>query len=453
MPSDELEDVESWLHEELPSLIEDHRVPGAVVGVLRSNRVVASAAGVLSLRTRQAVTVDSLFQIGSITKVWTATLVMQMVDEGLIDLDDPVRRHLPDFQVADAAVSAAITVRHLLSHTAGFDGELFDERTGDGTLDHYVREVLPGASRLFAPGDMFSYCNGGFSVLGLLLERLRGMPYSQVVQRFLVEPLHATAVAASAEEAITWPVAAGHIGTESAVSRRWSLPACLDPAGGRLAMAVGDLLRFAQAHLQEGTIGGRRVLSPQACAVMRTPQTEKPATVAAFATPGLGWFLLGGAAGVLGADGGTIGQRAFLRLFPERETAVAILANSGTGERLTRPVFAAVLARLGNDDWPPVTSAPKGSSPEPRQVTGRYASSMGTFTVTTIDDRLYLHSEPGALDVICDMSPPSGTLTPTSPGFAITASDGERIGECVFLMSGDRAELLHIGGQAVPRVC
>jgi CubicO group peptidase (beta-lactamase class C family) len=90
-------------------------VPGAAIAVLADGEVAEAAYGVLNRATGVEVTTDSLFQIGSITKVWTASLLMQLVDEGLLDLDAPVRRYLPGFRVADEGASARMTVRHLLS--------------------------------------------------------------------------------------------------------------------------------------------------------------------------------------------------------------------------------------------------------------------------------------------------------------------------------------------------
>jgi CubicO group peptidase (beta-lactamase class C family) len=96
---------------------ERHRVPGAAVAVGAGEQVFEAATGVINRNTGVATTSDSLFQIGSVTKVWTASLVMQLVDEGLVGLDEPVRTHLPSFGVRDAAASGAVTVRQLLAHT------------------------------------------------------------------------------------------------------------------------------------------------------------------------------------------------------------------------------------------------------------------------------------------------------------------------------------------------
>ncbi len=120
---------------------ERHRVPGAAVAVGMDDRLAEAATGVINLDTGVEATADSLFQVGSVTKVWTAALVMQLVREGLVDLDQPVRRYLPGFGVVDAAASDSITVRQLLAHTGGFDGDLFED-TGRGD-DAVTRLVAP----------------------------------------------------------------------------------------------------------------------------------------------------------------------------------------------------------------------------------------------------------------------------------------------------------------------
>ena len=117
-----LSDVQAWLDEQLPLLIEKYDVPGAAWGVLHGDQVVDGAAGLLNKATGVEATADSVFQIGSITKLWTSTLVMQLVDEGKVDLDVPVRTYLPDFKIADEDAAAQITARQLLNHTVRLRG-------------------------------------------------------------------------------------------------------------------------------------------------------------------------------------------------------------------------------------------------------------------------------------------------------------------------------------------
>ena len=115
-------DIKHW-QQRLALLADKHGVPGATLAILADGEVADTAYGVLNRRTGVEATADSLFQIGSITKVWTATLVMQHVDEGLLDLDKPIVTYLPTFQVDDPEVTRTVTTRHLLAHTSGIDGD------------------------------------------------------------------------------------------------------------------------------------------------------------------------------------------------------------------------------------------------------------------------------------------------------------------------------------------
>src|SRR5262245_43037597 len=117
----DLDGIQTWLDERLPALLEEHDVPGAAWAVLQGDRVADGAAGLLSKATGVEATADSVFQIGSVTKLWTSTLVMQLVDEGKVDLDRPVRTYLTEFRIADDQAAGQITVRQLLNHTAGFE--------------------------------------------------------------------------------------------------------------------------------------------------------------------------------------------------------------------------------------------------------------------------------------------------------------------------------------------
>jgi CubicO group peptidase (beta-lactamase class C family) len=179
-------DAIAWVAERLPALLEEHDVPAAGVAVLADGEVADVAAGVLSRSTGVEATTESVFQIGSITKLWTSTLVMQLVDEGAVDLDAPVRTYLPDFRIADEGAAAQITVRQLLTHTSGFEGDIFtDTGRGDDAVEKYLG-VLHDVPQLFPPGDLWSYNNAGFVVLGRLVEALRGKPYDVCLRERLV---------------------------------------------------------------------------------------------------------------------------------------------------------------------------------------------------------------------------------------------------------------------------
>ncbi len=124
----------------LATLAARHRVPGAALGILRQDidDIVAVSTDVLNVDTEVATTNDSVFQIGSITKVWTTTLVMQLVDKGLIDLDAPIVDMLPELRLSDQQVAGRVTMRHLLTHTSGIDGDLFTDTGGGAAWSHFA---------------------------------------------------------------------------------------------------------------------------------------------------------------------------------------------------------------------------------------------------------------------------------------------------------------------------
>lgn len=192
-----LSEIDAWLEDNLAALLAEHRVPGAAIAVLAGGEVIDHAAGLLNTGTGVESTVDSVFQIGSITKLWTTTLAMQLVDEGRLELDRPVRDYLPEFALADQAAAARITVRQLTCHTAGFEGDIFtDTGTGDDCVAKLVA-TLSEVPQLFAPGEMFSYNNAGYCVLGRVIEVLRGKSYDECVRDHLFVPLGLTHAAAA----------------------------------------------------------------------------------------------------------------------------------------------------------------------------------------------------------------------------------------------------------------
>src|SRR5439155_14705543 len=162
-------DVER-LEQRLRELSAKHRVTGASLAILDGDDVTEAATGLINQETGVEVTTDTLFQIGSISKVFTTTLVMQLVDEGLVELDAPVKKSLPEFRVADDKATERVTVRQLLDHTSGIDGDFFEDTgRGDDCVERYVA-ACSGLGQVFEPGRFFSYCNAGFVVAGRLIE-------------------------------------------------------------------------------------------------------------------------------------------------------------------------------------------------------------------------------------------------------------------------------------------
>lgn len=389
----DLNEIGNRVRDELPALLADAHVPAASVAILSGGEIVTAAAGILNRNTGVEADEDSVFQIGSITKTWTATLIMQLVDEGLLDLDAPVRDVVPAFAIADDAAARVITPRQLLSHVSGFEGDLFnDTGVGDDAVEKYLATIAD-APQLFTPGERFSYNNAAFVVLGRIIEVLRGTTFDQALRTHLATPLGLTHVATSAAEAIMFRAALGHIptedGDEPVPAPVWSLVRSNAPAGSMLAMTARDLVTYARMHLDGGVAAdGTRVLSDASVQAMQERQVELPDLGLMGNAWGLGWELFDWEGGpVIGHDGGTIGQNAFLRMVPGAGVAVAILTNGGHAFDVYQAITSRVLAALADVRMPGLPAIPDAPAEvDLHRILGTYSSSVSDSTVRVDDD-------------------------------------------------------------------
>jgi CubicO group peptidase (beta-lactamase class C family) len=166
----------------------DGLVPGlSVVIVNRDGTQYAKGFGSANLETKTAFTPDTRGHIGSTGKAFTAVAVMQLLERGLIELDAPITTYLPDFRVNDPR-GPSITVRHLLTNSSGLGGSELDGDTKDDALENHVKS-LTGITLEYAPGEGYAYANSGWSTLGLMVQRLSGLPYEQYMQEKIFAPL------------------------------------------------------------------------------------------------------------------------------------------------------------------------------------------------------------------------------------------------------------------------
>ncbi len=434
------------LAEALTAAAKETSVPGASIAVLQDGEIVEAATGVLNLRTGVEATTDSLFQIGSITKVYTASLVMLLVDAGLVDLDAPVRKYLPEFRVADEEASAAITVRHLLTHTSGFDGGdyFFVGGRGDDTLERYVAGLV--TQRQISPvGKYWSYNNAGFAVLGRIIEVVTGQVWDDALRERLFVPADLDYSVTLPEEALLFRAAVGHqIGADGLQpATRWFLDRSSGPMGAVCATAH-DVAKFARMHLDDG--GG--VLSPASAKAMRTTQvpfSDEPST-----TMGLGWMLrdLNGVH-TFSHNGGTLGQLAFLMVIEEPRVAVVLLTNGLTGGALWPVMLRHVTEALGL----PSLDAPMPELPAeaPDVDLSKYA---GRFVRQSVDIDTKVEGDQLMLtvtyrDIEFDLTPPPPmALTPIDEAtFVVVGPDGKAAAKINFFDfdGSGRPELLFLG--------
>ncbi|HEV2592694.1 MAG TPA: serine hydrolase domain-containing protein [Gaiellaceae bacterium] len=350
------------LQERLDEALVAHGVPGASLAVLHDGVVAAAASGVLNLDTGVEATADSLFQIGSITKVWTATVVMGLVEEGLIDLDAPLQRYLPDFAVLDERVAGEVTIRHLLTHSSGIDGDNFaDTGRGDDALEKYVA-TCAALRQLHPLGATMSYCNTGYTLLGRVIEVTTGEVWDNAMRTRLFAPLQLTHTATLPEDVLRFRAAIGHIqpGDKPVTAPMWGLPRTAGPPGA-ICSTAAEVVRFAQLHLEGGTLDGAKLLEPATVAAMQEPLVAVPSggVGASGSHWGLGWELFEwDGRKVVGHDGNTIGQAAFLRVVPDAGVAIALLTNGGDVYGLFRILAGPLLREAADLDLPPDAEPP-----------------------------------------------------------------------------------------------
>lgn len=307
-------------------------VPGIAAGILQDGHIEVVTAGFANLTTRQPVTPETLFQIGSISKIYTATLCQQLADEGVLDLDLPLLTYLPDFMLADKTAAKNVTIRHCLSHVGGFEGDIFkDQGLGDDALEKSVATASEW-KQWTQPGELWFYCNAGFYLAGRAIELVTGKTFETVLQEKLLTPLGVPNTVLFTHDAIVKPHAVGHNLTDRksgfTIAQPFAIPRHA-AAAGYVTAPVGELLRFAQLHLNEGEIDGTRLLSAERAREMREPRA-KAANFADYY--GTGWAIeeIGGAT-LVSHGGSTNGFRAHLDLVPDSGFAVAVLTNGSTG--------------------------------------------------------------------------------------------------------------------------
>ena len=384
------------------SLIKTHDLPAISLAVWHNKQLHQAAAGVLNLETGVKATTDSIFQIGSISKVMTACLVMQLVDEGKVELDKPVKHYIRDFAIADHEATKSITVRQLLNHTSGMSGDFFpdDNRQTGNPIARLVDRcnLLP----LVHPvGEHYSYSNSAFAIAGRLVEVVTGGTWFDAMEERLFQPLGMEHAICRPMDVLRYRAAIGHIPDHNSPSPKpWKqskqlyLSMGLAPAGAAITMSAANLITFARAHLANGlTQGGQRWLSEKAAAQMLQPQVELPSLSSVLTSHmGLGWGLhrhnVSGRL-VYGHGGGTFGQMSMLRIVPDQDLCIAVLVNAENATVAYETVINELLKELADIDL--TEPEPSYVAIPPQQLThyvGDYQSSGEHYSFTIDDGRL-----------------------------------------------------------------
>ena len=281
--------------------------------------------------------VNTIYRVGSISKSFTAVILLELWQQGVVDLDAPVREVLPELSELGGRPPGAteITWRHLASHTAGLIREPDLEGAAEGPLERWEEKILssiPATSYYAPPGESYRYSNIGFGILGYALGRVAGIPFMELVDASLIRPLDLHSTGFVVTPAMAEHLARGYerrrdgvVDTETPfqehVGRGYKVP------NGGIYSTVGELGRFTSLLTAASTIP---LLGPEARRLVETPQTpEGSETRYSF-----GFFLYEGEGGetLVGHSGSVAGYNAFLVFEPGSGIGVVLLRNYGGGQ-------------------------------------------------------------------------------------------------------------------------
>lgn len=433
------------VHAAVEAAVEETATPGTAIGLVHAGEEHTAGIGVTSIENPLEVTPETLFQVGSITKTVTGTVAMILVERRELDLDAPVRRYLPKLALADDDVAARVTMRHLLTHTAGWVGDYFaDHGAGDDALARMLGD-LPRLPQLTPLGEVWSYNNAGFYIAGRVLEVVGGAPYELLVQRLLFEPLGLEHSLFFTADVMTRRFAVGHHRSEDGpptVARPWAIGRAHHAAGG-ISSTVLDLLRYARFQLSDG----EGILTRASLDEMQRPHID---AAPIFGSVGLTW----GVDDVTGVrlihhGGGTNGQVAHLSFAPDSRTILAVLTNGQRGGEVVQAALDRVVGALGG-------RKPERISVilEPAEYLGVYRSPLLDAELATTDAglRLTITSRGG---FPTEDSPPMPSPPPVTVEFLerdrLFVPDGPIAGtEAEFLRGPDgRIAWLRLGGRVM----
>ena len=313
--------------------MEEQRIPGLALGIVQGDQIVHLKGFGQADASGRPVTPQTPFILASVSKPITALAVMQLVEQGKLELDAPVQRYLPWFRVADPDASSQITVRHLLSHTSGLPESadvalLTSTDTSDGALERQVRDLH--SVQLNRPvGATFEYANVNYATLGLIVQTVSGQSYEDYVQQHVFAPLDMRHSFTSQAEAQPQGLASG--------SRYWfGVPIRAnvpdnraERPNGRLIASAEDMAHFLIAQLNDGRYAGAALLSPAGIATMHQPAVQIGDGEAAY---GLGWYS-GERNGVTTVEhaGDGVNFHANVVLIPDRGLGIVLLENAQNG--------------------------------------------------------------------------------------------------------------------------
>jgi CubicO group peptidase (beta-lactamase class C family) len=412
-----------------------HRGPGAVVVVVnRDGPVFARGYGLADIAANRPFTADAtLVRPGSISKLFTAIAVMQLVDAGKLDLDRDVNGYI-DFAIPVPEGGVAVTLRRLLTHRAGFEDHikgLFSRDREPAPLGPWLAKNLP--RRLFPNGDVEAYSNYGFTLAGYIVERVSGQPFVSYIQRHILDPLgmkHST---------FRQPLPDDLAPLMAKAYRRSDTPPLMDfetiPApAGALSATAEDMGRFMRALLNGGELDGVRILAKARLDEMMKPESASPAGYLGLA------FFGSTVAGrdAIGHAGETLAFFSNLKLFPEQGIGIFV-SRDGIGEIGKPQEIPGPMAAIARRFLPRGPEAADATAPANAAVAGVYQISRRADSAVT---RLGALTKQFVIKIGSDGNPRIlAAVLPVGDGAPLL-----RLGRNLYVLSGNRIAFVEGAG-------
>ncbi len=396
-------------------------IPGMSIGIIQDGKPVYSKGfGAKNLERNEHMTPDSLFGIGSISKTFAALAIMQLVEQGKIDLYAPVSDYM-DFKLGKK--SNPITVHHFLSHSSGIAELTLNLHAIFrllGSLEHYIpvtcwEDYLPLVNRaksevLYEPGERFMYNNDLYGCLGLIVENVSKMKYIEYIRENIFKPLGMTRSTYLKEELEKdRDVITGYLPSkdgQSLVPASHPFTEIVYAPGGMLS-SVNELMKYMVALMDGGTCNGNRIIQEETLKKMWTLQITEPEEI--NKGYGYGWRIIKDFFGetIVEHGGDIVVSGGLISMIPEKKMGVVIAFNKEpTGletEALSRGIYALLLGKDLKEAVPLLAAQQKL-----QMLTGKYQTYMGGFRLEVINQ--------GGMLVLKAILPPRGEVTvPIAP--------------------------------------
>jgi len=345
----------------------DH-IPGAAVSIVKDGRLLfAKGYGSADLQEGRPVNAQTtLFRVASVSKLFTATAVMQLAEQGKLNLHTDVNTYLKAFHIP-ATYPEPITLAHLLTHTAGFEARDTGMEAARTTSDleplgKLLAEHMP--ARVRPPGIVTAYSNYGYALAGYIVQQVSGMPFEQYVERHIFQPLlmRSSTFRQPVEARLSADLSQAYTYTDG-VYRPVPFVAIATSPAGAMSATTTDLARFMLAQLQNGRLGKERIFQEATAKAMQTQQfTNDPR--------------------LLIHPGGGGGFYALLALLPEQQVGVFVAYNSfaGAADFLSLPFLQAFLDHYFPAPKGPLPPSPAGFAQRISQISGTYWGTDRSYT-------------------------------------------------------------------------